>query len=110
VGIVNGCLDILTQMPSYPHMAYNNTYGVRAINETEYNTALGSFPACRESVESCRTLAANQDPTGLGNVEEVNKACNDAYNLCFATMWGGVQDRGVGFTATVPSRAHVLDG
>ncbi|KAK4235296.1 hypothetical protein C8A03DRAFT_46548 [Achaetomium macrosporum] len=93
VGIVNGCVDILTQMPSYPRMAYNNTYGVQVINETEYHAAMNSFPACRERVEACRALAAKQDPAGLGNVDEVNKACNDAYNFCFATMWGGVQSR-----------------
>lgn len=95
VGIVNGCIDILTQMPSYPHMAYNNTYGVQVINDTEYTAAINSFPACRSQVEACRSLAAEQDPSGLGNVEEVNKACSDAYYYCFATMWGGVDNRGV---------------
>ncbi|KAK3306266.1 Alpha/Beta hydrolase protein [Chaetomium strumarium] len=106
MGIINGCVDIFTQMPSYPRMVYNNTYGVRVTNETEYDTAPAMFPACRESVESCRAHAAERDPTGLGNVEEVNKACNEAYLLCFATMWGGVQDRGrdiFDITATYPS-------
>lgn len=28
VGIINGCVDILTQMPAYPQMAFNNTYGL----------------------------------------------------------------------------------
>ncbi|KAK3303758.1 Alpha/Beta hydrolase protein [Chaetomium strumarium] len=79
VGIVNGCLDILTQMPSYPRMAHNNTYGVQTINETEYNARVNSFPACRQRVEACRALAAAQDPTGLGNVDEVNKACSGAF-------------------------------
>lgn len=97
VGIINGCIDIITQMPSYPHMAYNNTYGIQVINETEYNNAMDSFPECRSRVEACRSLAETHDPTGLGNVGEVNTACSDAYNFCFAKMWGWVESRGVSF-------------
>ncbi|KAK4151695.1 hypothetical protein C8A00DRAFT_35646 [Chaetomidium leptoderma] len=94
VGIINGCIDILTQMPSHPHMAYNNTYGIQVITEAEYNSAIDSFPACRSRVEACRSLADTRDPAGLGNVNEVNKACRDAYDYCFETMWEGVEDRG----------------
>lgn len=95
VGIVNGCIDILTQMPAYPLMAFNNTYGVEIINEAEYNNALNSFPQCRSLVETCRSLASTNDPHAWGNVTEVNSACADAYNFCFATMWGDVEGRGV---------------
>ncbi|KAK0715340.1 Alpha/Beta hydrolase protein [Lasiosphaeris hirsuta] len=94
VGIINGCLDIITQMPSYPIMAHNNTYGIQVINDTEFQTAANSFPACKALVEECRTIAAKQDPLTLGNVPEVNKACSTAFSTCFATMWGGVQSRG----------------
>lgn len=76
-------------------MAYNNTYGIQIISEAEYNDAMNSFPACRSRVETCRSLADTKDPTGLGNVEEVNTACSDAYNFCFAKMWEGVESRGV---------------
>lgn len=95
VGIVNGCIDILTQMPAYPQMAFNNTYGIRIINETQYAAALGHFPGCRSRVENCRSLAVAKDPAGLGNVNEVNLACVDAYDYCFATMYGGVAKGGV---------------
>ncbi|EFE44055.1 carboxypeptidase S1, putative [Trichophyton verrucosum HKI 0517] len=30
--IVNGCIDRLVQWPAYPQMAYNNTYGIEAVN------------------------------------------------------------------------------
>jgi carboxypeptidase D len=76
-------------------MAYNNTYGIQVISEAEYNDAMNSFPACRSLVEACRSLADTKDPTGVGNVEEVNTACSDAYNFCFAKMWEGVESRGV---------------
>jgi len=32
-GIVNGCINLLTQMPYYPEMPHSNTYGVRLIND-----------------------------------------------------------------------------
>ncbi|KAK3988700.1 Alpha/Beta hydrolase protein [Cladorrhinum sp. PSN332] len=94
VGIVNGCIDILTQMPFYPVMALNNTYGVQSINEAEYNAALASFPQCKELVDRCRALADEKDPYGMGAVEEVNQACSGATEFCFDNMWLGVQDRG----------------
>ena len=99
VGIVNGCIDILTQIPSYPRMAYNNSYGIQVISEAEYNTALNSLPECRVRVNTCQALADTKDPRGLGNVAEVNKACVDAYNYCMGTMAGGVESRGVSLLA-----------
>ena len=106
VGIINGCVDILTQIPAYPQMAFNNTYGLKAINETEYKAALDSFPACQKSVMACRTLADAKDPLSRGNNADVNKACSDAFKLCFGTMARGVQDRQVGDTFL--SRYHIL--
>ncbi|KAK4033943.1 Alpha/Beta hydrolase protein [Parachaetomium inaequale] len=94
VGIINGCIDILTQIPAYPQMAYNNTYGIQVITEAEYNAALNSFPECRRRVEACQSLADAEDPDGLGNVDKVNTACSDAYYYCLGTMSGGVASRG----------------
>ena len=95
MGIVNGCIDILTQMPFYPEFAFNNTYGVKAINETEYRAKVAAFPECRARVEKCRSLVEAKDPLGSGSVKEVNAACFDANKFCFDNMWTGVQDRGV---------------
>jgi carboxypeptidase D len=86
VGIINGCIDILTQIRAYPQMAYNNTYGIQVITEAEYNAALNSFPECRRRVEACQSLADAEDPDGLGNVEAVNAACSDAYYYCIGSM------------------------
>ncbi|KAB5582867.1 Alpha/Beta hydrolase protein [Coniochaeta sp. 2T2.1] len=105
VGIVNGCIDMLTQMPFYPEMAYNNSYGVQVINETEYNTAVNNLPACRKMVEQCRSLGDNKDPLATGTDAEVNKACSDAYNWCFKNVAAPMEARQrnpFDITATVP--------
>jgi len=91
LGIVNGCTDVLTQVPFYPQMAYN-TYGLRIINETEYQSAVGSFPACSKLVNNCRSLADESDPFGTGTNTSVNKACSNAYAYCFETMWSAYQN------------------
>jgi carboxypeptidase D len=93
VGIINGCIDILTQMPSYPQMAYSNTYGLQFINETQYDAAMSHFPACQSQVEACRSLKATNDPAGLGNVEAVNQACSSAYYYCWGAMSGAVESQ-----------------
>lgn len=95
VGIVNGCIDMMTQVPSYPEFAWNNTYGVKAINETEYKAAIQSIPACNALVETCQSLAAKNDPSGSGSVSEVNKACKDAFDFCFQNLHDGVAKKGV---------------
>ena len=43
LGIINGCIDLLTQELSYPEMAYNNTYGIQVINETVYKQAVNDW-------------------------------------------------------------------
>jgi carboxypeptidase C (cathepsin A) len=95
VGIVNGCIDILTQIDQYPHFAYNNTYGIQAINETEFQSALNAFPKCRELVDTCKAVAAKDDPNTVGNNAAVNTACAGAFEYCFNNMWAGFANSGV---------------
>ncbi|OCT51282.1 Carboxypeptidase S1 B [Cladophialophora carrionii] len=84
LGIINGCIDTLVQEPSYPEMAFNNTYDIQAINRTVYDATLARFTepgGVRELIETCRTLAAEGDPENQGNNATVNEACaaaNDA--------------------------------
>ncbi|KAI0158422.1 Alpha/Beta hydrolase protein [Pestalotiopsis sp. NC0098] len=87
LGIVNGCLDMAVQMPFYPEMAYNNTWGIQAINETAYAAATAAWPRCRGLIDECRTLAASLDPLSTGASETVNDACAGAYEFCFDSMW-----------------------
>ncbi|KIW73072.1 hypothetical protein PV04_01219 [Phialophora macrospora] len=86
LGIINGCIDAETQIPLYPVMAYNNTYGLQVINETEYEFGVQSWPACKKLIDGCRSLATEKDPAATGNNAEVNGACATAFDTCFKTM------------------------
>ncbi|KAI9793675.1 MAG: hypothetical protein M1816_007570 [Peltula sp. TS41687] len=89
LGIVNGCVDILVQEPTYPEFAYNNTYGIQVINETIYRQALDSFykrGGCRDRIVKCQNLAARLDSDESGDSEEVNSACRDADNYCWLNV------------------------
>ena len=81
LGIINGCIDSLVQETSYPEFAYNNTYGIKAINQSAYEQALDAWNApggLKELIQTCRTLAAEGDPTNQGGNDTVNAACSDA--------------------------------
>jgi hypothetical protein len=89
LGIINGCVDMLTQELSYAQMAFNNTYNLQTINETVYNQAVAAFSqsgGCKDRIVNCRTTAAEGDPTNQGNNETVNAACRDANDFCSETI------------------------
>ena len=81
LGIINGCIDSMEQELSYPHFAYNNTYGIQAINRTVYEQSLDAWSrpgGLKELIQKCHDLAAEGDPTNQGHNETVNAACSDA--------------------------------
>ncbi|KAJ9666593.1 hypothetical protein H2201_003252 [Coniosporium apollinis] len=85
LGIINGLIDTLVQAPSFPQFAYNNTYGIQAISQTQMLNSLSEFNApgrCRELILSCRRQFNSLDPEGEGDVETVNAACFKATNEC----------------------------
>jgi carboxypeptidase C (cathepsin A) len=85
LGIINGCIDLLTQELSFPEFAYNNTYGIQVINETVYNKAVddwGRPGGCKDLILTCQTLAKEGDPLEFGNNDTVNAACRDASQFC----------------------------
>ncbi|KAJ5177009.1 Carboxypeptidase S1 [Penicillium canariense] len=91
LGIINGCVDLLIQAPSYPKMAYNNTYDLQTINETIYTQAMHSWSrsgGCKDQIKHCRALAAEGDPQMRGNNETVNKVCKKAGNFCSNAVEG----------------------
>jgi hypothetical protein len=90
---LNGCIDALYEAPHYSRYAINNTYGIKAINETTYNEQLASFIApdgCAAAITACRELANKQDPLFTGSDEETNLNCTLAFSNCFSTMGLGV--------------------
>ncbi|KAJ1329872.1 Serine carboxypeptidase [Microdochium nivale] len=88
IGLINPCIDMTTQMPFYPEYGRRggNPYGVERFNETEYVLATAAWPACKEKIDTCRTLGAEKDPLETGQDAEVNSACTDAYKSCFQTV------------------------
>jgi carboxypeptidase C (cathepsin A) len=95
VGLLNACIDIDVQMIYFPEYAHNNTYGLSLITDEDYTSAIAASPMCKNMTATCRHLAAAKDPNGVGNNAEVNKACNDAYNYCFAKMHSFYEKNGV---------------
>lgn len=79
-------MDLLEQELSYAEFAYNNTYGIKAINQTSYQTAINSFnkpkTGCRDQIIRCQTLAARYDPLTMGANQTVNRICNTASQYC----------------------------
>ncbi|KAF2181724.1 alpha/beta-hydrolase [Zopfia rhizophila CBS 207.26] len=83
--IINGCVDRLVQWPSYPQMAYNNTYGIKAVNESRYEAAIDALyreGGCIDQIEECRNLSLAYDPTNQGFNTSVNRVCQAAETFC----------------------------
>ncbi|OCL10097.1 alpha/beta-hydrolase [Glonium stellatum] len=83
--INNGCIDRQVQWPSYPQMAYNNTYGIQAINYSQYEASIEAYTrldGCRDQINHCRDLSALYDPTNQGNNRSVNTICSAAETFC----------------------------
>lgn len=79
-------MDLLEQEPSYAEFAYNNTYGIQAIDQNSYQTAIDNFnrpeTGCRDQIIRCQTLAARYDPLAMGANQTVNKICSAASQYC----------------------------
>ncbi len=78
LGIVNGCIDEEAQTRAYATFAWNNTYGIKAFTEQQYEHAIyeldrkdGAFDKLRE----CRRLQRTLDPNDHGHVERVSSYC-----------------------------------
>lgn len=93
LGIVNGIFDEAIQAPYYPEFAVNNTYGIKAVNDTVYNYmkfALSMPGGCLSQLAACR--ATNK--TSLSE----RAICTAAANMCRDNVEGPyyyIGDRGV---------------
>lgn len=83
VGIINGFIDDLIQDQYFPYFAYNNTYGIEAINEVEQLNALNDYNVnCVPAIEDCRTAMDSTDPQGYGDDYDTNQLCEQAQYTC----------------------------
>ncbi|CAK3839225.1 Carboxypeptidase S1 B [Lecanosticta acicola] len=83
--IVSGCTDALTQWSSMPKMAYNNTYGIKAVNASTHQKMLHNLSkkdGCQDKLLRCHRLATLYDPENLGVNQTVDKACIEAERYC----------------------------
>ena len=85
VGIINGLVDDLVQNAYYPQFAYNNTYGIQAISQTDELNALQDYSGpgqCVDQINSCRAAMNLTDPRGYGDVGATNTLCENAQYTC----------------------------
>lgn len=90
--IINGCIDRKVQWPSYPQQAYNNTYGLKTINQSVFEDMTDAFTrpgGCRDQIDDCRALAIEYDPDNTGINETVNHVCATAESWCSANIRDG---------------------
>lgn len=83
--LISACLDQLVQGPSYPHIAYNNTYGIETVNQTIYEGMLDSLykeGGCIDQIYQCRNLSLTYDPENLGHNTTVNDICAKSDSYC----------------------------
>ncbi|KAH8596918.1 Alpha/Beta hydrolase protein [Bisporella sp. PMI_857] len=83
LGIVNGCIDYEIMQLAYLDMAYNNTYDIKAINESVYNTGIEHYykqGGCKDQVKHCRHFIndENNDPFS----DEADKICGGSMEYC----------------------------
>ncbi|KAI1149593.1 carboxypeptidase S1 [Nemania diffusa] len=87
--LINSCIDRQVMWPSYPHMAYNNTYGIQVVNETIYDgmvDALEREGGCLDQVAACIAVSSVSDPENTGINATVNKICSAAETFCTANV------------------------
>ncbi|KLU91633.1 carboxypeptidase S1 [Magnaporthiopsis poae ATCC 64411] len=83
--LVNSCIDRQVQWPFYREMAFNNTYGIKTLPDSEYGGMLDAYErlgGCRDQVENCRSLSSLHDPLAIGKNATVNKVCQEAETFC----------------------------
>ncbi|KAF2143268.1 uncharacterized protein K452DRAFT_247675 [Aplosporella prunicola CBS 121167] len=79
LGVGNGIIDAYVQAPHYPRFAVNNTYGIKAINDTTYNYAnfaLNMPAGCLAQIRNCRASDINS-PTEQSICAQAADMCRD---------------------------------
>jgi carboxypeptidase C (cathepsin A) len=86
LGIENGCIDLVSQMRSFPDFVFNNTYGLQLINQTVHDAIIQNITdpngGCLALATQCRELASVGDPQFNANNDTVNQACSLAGQAC----------------------------
>ena len=79
LGIGNGIISELIQAPQYPEFAVNNTYGIKAVNDTVYEYMKFAYymsGGCRDQVLECAEVNRST-VAGREVCEEATDMCRD---------------------------------
>lgn len=105
-GLVNPYVDATIQDPWGPEFAVNNNYGIKALNETEYEYAKFAWEnpgGCAGQIKQCQaaaavitgglvdgfiTHAASKDPAVNAICSKAQNMCRDNVELVYATFSG----------------------
>ncbi|KZM28142.1 uncharacterized protein EKO05_0005825 [Ascochyta rabiei] len=93
LGIINGIIDESVQAEYYPEFAVNNTYGIKAYNDTVYSYAKfanNMYNGCLNQIALCRAAAegnssyyhADAPITEVELTPGVVQICNEAADMC----------------------------
>ena len=92
LGIINGCVDLLTQAPTYPEFAHKNPYGIEAINKTVYEAAMAELnkpeTGCKDLVIACQQGIQESDASLTAANDTVNEVCSAAAEVCRGKVEG----------------------
>ncbi|ROW08992.1 hypothetical protein VMCG_02997 [Cytospora schulzeri] len=93
LGLVNACINVHVQDPSYSFFAWNNTYGLSAINETMKHKQLyelyrpdGILEHIGECQRLSKALETPSEDTGDLNTSYVEAYCRNTSSLTFAHL------------------------
>eukprot|EP00608_Synchroma_pusillum_P004490 CAMPEP_0198421938 /NCGR_PEP_ID=MMETSP1452-20131203/1990_1 /TAXON_ID=1181717 /ORGANISM="Synchroma pusillum, Strain CCMP3072" /LENGTH=455 /DNA_ID=CAMNT_0044142183 /DNA_START=62 /DNA_END=1429 /DNA_ORIENTATION=+ len=84
VGVGNGLTNPTIQYAYYAQMAYNNSYGIQTISESEYEDMVAAIEPCQAKSEACQ-----QDTS---KCEEAYNFCNDAMQTAYSRSGLNVYD------------------
>ncbi|KAF2628609.1 carboxypeptidase S1 [Macroventuria anomochaeta] len=93
LGIINGIIDESIQAEHYPEFAVNNTYGIKAYNDTVYSYAKfanNMYNGCLDQIKQCRAAAEGNASyyhvdapiTEAELTPGVVQICNEAADMC----------------------------
>ena len=93
LGIINGIIDEAVQADYYPEFAVNNTYGIKAYNDTVYSYAKfanNMYNGCVYQIGLCRAAAEGNTTfyhydkkiTQVDLTPGMKQVCNEAADMC----------------------------
>lgn len=114
LGIINGCINAKIQIPHYPEMAVNNTYGIKGINESIYTFTKQAWNlpgGCRDMLDEC-AKDLKKEPTA----DDTFRTCSTSASACNTFVESpyydfskrGPYDMRVDENYTIPSKSTKL--